>query len=68
MRKLINLAKWGATLGSAPQTFLGAKWVGRVLDRSEGESAAAVNFAKQVVPRHLVKRFDGYDQERRRRQ
>jgi cyclopropane fatty-acyl-phospholipid synthase-like methyltransferase len=37
MGKLINLAKWGVTLGKSPQTFLGAKWVQRVLDRSTGE-------------------------------
>ena len=34
MRKIINLAKWGATLGSEPQNFLGAGWVQRVLNRS----------------------------------
>ena len=33
MGKLLNLTKWVAALGSSPQTFLGAAWVKRVLDR-----------------------------------
>ncbi len=37
MRKLINVAKWGATLGTGPQTFLGARWVRSILERSSPE-------------------------------
>ena len=36
MRKLWNLAKWGLTLGSQPQAFLGAKWVEHALKRAPG--------------------------------
>lgn len=34
MRKILNIAKWGATLGSEPQNFLGAKWIRTVLERT----------------------------------
>ena len=34
MRKILNIAKWIAALGSSPQTFLGAKWVSRSLART----------------------------------
>lgn len=34
MRRLFDIAKWGLTLGREPQSFLSAKWVERVLDRS----------------------------------
>lgn len=37
MNKLFNIVKWGATLGSSPQNFLGAKWVRRMLDRAKPE-------------------------------
>ena len=37
MRRLINVAKWGATLGREPQTFLGARWVRSLLTRSSPE-------------------------------
>jgi SAM-dependent methyltransferase len=33
MKRLLNIAKWGITLGAEPQTFLGAKWIRTVLDR-----------------------------------
>lgn len=33
MRKLLNVAKWGATLGREPQQFLGAKWIPKFLNR-----------------------------------
>ena len=33
MNKLLNVAKWAATLGREPQNFLGAKWVRSVLTR-----------------------------------
>ncbi len=34
MRKLLNIVKWGSTLGSDPQTFLSAKWIGSFLSRT----------------------------------
>ncbi|MGQ0543652.1 MAG: class I SAM-dependent methyltransferase [Blastocatellia bacterium] len=34
MRKLLNLVKWGATLGSEPQAFLSAKWIGKFLSKT----------------------------------
>lgn len=34
MRKLLNIVKWGSTLGSQPQAFLSAKWIGRFLSRT----------------------------------
>lgn len=34
MRRIIDIAKWGVTLGREPQNFLGAKWVKKVLDRA----------------------------------
>ena len=34
MGRLFNIAKWGATLGSEPQNFLGAKWVRSILART----------------------------------
>lgn len=34
MPKILNIAKWISTLGSSPQTFLGAGWVTRVLNLS----------------------------------
>lgn len=34
MKKILNIAKWGMTLGAEPQTFLGAKWIKKVLDRT----------------------------------
>ena len=34
MRKILNIAKWGATLGREPQNFLGAKWIRTVLERT----------------------------------
>lgn len=33
MRKIFNAAKWSVTLGSAPQAFLGAKWIQSFLRR-----------------------------------
>lgn len=33
MRKILKMAKWGATLGDAPQSFLGAGWIPRLLGR-----------------------------------
>ncbi len=33
MSKLFSLVKWGATLGSSPQSFLGARWVRGLLNR-----------------------------------
>ncbi|MEZ5307534.1 MAG: methyltransferase domain-containing protein [Pyrinomonadaceae bacterium] len=39
MKKLLNLAKWGITLGSEPQNFLGASWIksflGKVSDKNK---------------------------------
>lgn len=32
--RIFDIAKWGLTLGSEPQNFLGAKWVKKVLDRA----------------------------------
>ena len=34
MRKLLNIVKWGSTLGSEPQAFLSAKWIGHFLKRT----------------------------------
>lgn len=34
MRRIIDIAKWGLTLGREPQNFLGAKWIKTLLDRS----------------------------------
>lgn len=31
MGKILNVIKWGVTLGKEPQNFLGAKWIGRFL-------------------------------------
>ena len=31
MNKLLNVMKWGVTLGKEPQNFLGAKWIGKFL-------------------------------------
>ena len=31
MSKLLNVMKWGLTLGKEPQNFLGAKWIGKFL-------------------------------------
>lgn len=33
MRKILNIVKWGATLGSEPQNFLDAGWIRHVLNR-----------------------------------
>lgn len=38
MRKILNIAKWGLTLGREPQTFLGAKWIPAFLKRSSGRN------------------------------
>ncbi len=37
MNKLFNAVKWGITLGSGSQNFLGAKWIQRVLKRTPDE-------------------------------
>jgi SAM-dependent methyltransferase len=37
MNKLFNLVKWGITLGSGSQNFLGAKWISKTLDRTRTE-------------------------------
>lgn len=37
MRKLLNIVKWGSTLGSDPQSFLSAKWIGSFLSRTSKE-------------------------------
>ncbi len=34
MRRTLDVAKWALSLGREPQTFLGAPWVTRVLDRA----------------------------------
>ena len=33
MAKILNVIKWGATLGKEPQNFLGAKWIGTLLKK-----------------------------------
>lgn len=33
MRKILKMIKWGATLGDAPQSFLGASWIPSLLGR-----------------------------------
>ncbi len=37
MNKLFSLIKWGVTLGSGSQNFLGAKWIQRSLDKTPVE-------------------------------
>jgi SAM-dependent methyltransferase len=34
MSRILNIAKWGVTLGSEPQNFLGARWIRSVLSRT----------------------------------
>ncbi len=34
MRKVLNIVKWGSTLGSEPQGFLSAKWIGYFLSKT----------------------------------
>ncbi len=38
MNKLFNLIKWGVTLGSGSQNFLGARWIQKSLDRTPPEN------------------------------
>lgn len=37
MSRLFSLVKWGVTLGSGSQNFLGAKWVKNLLDRTSAD-------------------------------
>lgn len=34
MRRLLNIIKWASTLGSEPQTFLSARWIGYFLSKT----------------------------------
>jgi len=41
MNKLFSLVKWGLTLGSGSQNFLGAPWIERSLDKTPAENRRA---------------------------